>query len=265
MSPLRSINGFSHIYVGGATGPFDLALLLLILATIAIVFLWDENYGEETSSSSMSTMFDSASRTWTLLFTNFHLLVIGLAVAAFEGSMNVFVFNWTPALENSFLPEGLAFSLFMMSCMCGSAVFALLNPDGNPTRVLLVTLVAASLSFLAVKYPVGNIPVFASFMTFEFCVGLYFPAMGTLKSAAVPESLRASVYNAYRAPLNLIVCGLLLTDISLSTTFVICCMLLIVALIGLGAYEHTAGTNILGETTPLAPRGRSHRKQGCQK
>lgn len=48
---------------------------------------------------------------------------------------------------------------------------------------------------------------FLCFLLFEFCVGIYFPSMGTLKSLLVPERIRATVYNIYRVPLNAIVAG----------------------------------------------------------
>merc|ERR1719198_960473 len=43
------------------------------------------------------------------------------------------------------------------------------------------------------------------FILFEICVGLYFPAAGTLKGRLVPESCRATIYNLFRIPLNAIV------------------------------------------------------------
>lgn len=36
-------------------------------------------------------------------------------------------------------------------------------------------------------------------------VGLYFPTMGMIKSRHVPEDIRATLYNIFRIPLNLIV------------------------------------------------------------
>ena len=52
----------------------------------------------------------------------------------------------------------------------------------------------------------------AGFLLFEMCVGLYFPACGTLKSALVPDFARAAIYNLFRVPLNLIVLVVLLGE-----------------------------------------------------
>jgi len=70
---------------------------------------------------------------------------------------------------------------------------------------------------------------FLSFLGFEACVGAYFPAVSTVKSQVVPEEARAGVYNVYRVPLNLFVVMVLLTDMSLATSFRVCCGLLFVA------------------------------------
>merc|ERR1719498_710116 len=74
-----------------------------------------------------------------------------------------------------------------------------------------------------------------AFVAFEFCVGIYFPAICTLKSETVPESHRATIYNLFRAPMNAIVVAVLLANPDLMRTFqLVCSMLLMSAL--------TAGT-----------------------
>jgi len=46
--------------------------------------------------------------------------------------------------------------------------------------------------------------------------------MGMLKSQLVPEEVRATVYNIFRIPLNLIVLGVLLNNLSQFVAFSIC-------------------------------------------
>ncbi|CAE7852317.1 SHOC2 [Symbiodinium sp. KB8] len=58
---------------------------------------------------------------------------------------------------------------------------------------------------------------FLSFLLFEFCVGIYFPSVGTVKSEL--ERIRATMYNICRVPLNAIVVGLLLTNLSVLQCF----------------------------------------------
>merc|ERR1719171_24670 len=60
---------------------------------------------------------------------------------------------------------------------------------------------------------------FWAFVAFEFCVGVYFPSICTIKSQCVPESHRATIYNIFRAPMNAIVVSVLLVNPDLMPTF----------------------------------------------
>mmetsp|Transcript_19455 Transcript_19455/g.50193 ORF Transcript_19455/g.50193 Transcript_19455/m.50193 type:complete len:110 (-) Transcript_19455:307-636(-) len=53
--------------------------------------------------------------------------------------------------------------------------------------------------------------------------------MGMLKSQLVPEEVRATVYNIFRVPLNLIVLGVLLNSLSQFQAFAACGTMLAVA------------------------------------
>merc|ERR1719311_1213622 len=64
---------------------------------------------------------------------------------------------------------------------------------------------------------------------FELCVGIYFPSICTLKSEAVPEAHRATVYNLFRAPMNLIVVSVLLVNPDLMPTFQLVSSMLLAA------------------------------------
>merc|ERR1719183_1051684 len=102
-----------------------------------------------------------------------------------------------------------------------------------PTFVLATVALGLVAALIAMGSSAALLGSFVCFLVFEFCVGIYFPVVGTLKSEVVPEHCRATVYNLYRVPLNAIVCGLLLSKISLSMSFSICAGLLMVATLGL--------------------------------
>ena len=53
--------------------------------------------------------------------------------------------------------------------------------------------------------------------------------MGMLKSQLVPEEVRATVYNIFRVPLNMIVLGVLLNSLSQFVAFAVCGSMLAVA------------------------------------
>lgn len=63
------------------------------------------------------------------LFANRDLLLCGIAAAAFEAAMFVFVFMWTPALEalDDSIPHGVVFSSFMLCSIVGAQLASLLG------------------------------------------------------------------------------------------------------------------------------------------
>merc|ERR1719159_715717 len=55
------------------------------------------------------------------------------------------------------------------------------------------------------------VPLVASFFAFEFCVGMYFPLIGTLRSLYLPEEYRGAIMNLFGIPLNMLVVGVFLS------------------------------------------------------
>ena len=70
---------------------------------------------------------------------------------------------------------------------------------------------------------------FVGMLIFEMCVGMYFPVMGTMKGAIVPEDKRAAIYNLFRIPLNFIVLFSLLTDLTPVMSFTLNAVMLAIA------------------------------------
>merc|ERR1719498_814903 len=119
-----------------------------------------------------------------------------------------------------------------MACMCGASLFSLMDSGMPPAKLLLPVFVLSALALSASNFFTGGSHlgiIFAGFLLFEMCVGIYFPAMGSLKSEIVPEEARAGVYNIYRVPLNAVVVGLLLTNLSTRVALCVCSALLALA------------------------------------
>jgi len=70
-----------------------------------------------------------------------------------------------------------------------------------------------------------------AFLGFEFCIGLYFPMMGTLKGKMVPEANRSSIYNLFRVPLNTIVVVVFVLHFDMQTAFTLNAFLLVAAFV----------------------------------
>lgn len=124
------------------------------------------------------------------------------------------------------LPFGLIFSTFMVCSMAGASFFSIGHDYYRLEHLALFVLALASTSMVMLLSSHGRSYKFFAMNLFEFTVGMYFPVMGCLKSAIVPESKRAAIYNLYRIPLNLIVLFGLLTDVSPTQAFAMnLCML----------------------------------------
>mmetsp|Transcript_147993 Transcript_147993/g.475187 ORF Transcript_147993/g.475187 Transcript_147993/m.475187 type:complete len:502 (-) Transcript_147993:217-1722(-) len=224
-------------YTGGYCCPFDLAILCLIVGLLLIIPGFEENYGNAEGDASSSLM-DNLKDAVRILGKDKRALLLGVVVSSFEGSMFAFVFNWTPALNSTTIPppHGVIFALFMMSCMCGASMSTLLGSSMKPATRLNVTFASGFACFVMASHAVAsgaedNLRLsLTAFLMFEFCVGVYFPSVGVLKSEIVPEAVRGTVYNIYRIPLNAIVVGLLLSNISMATCFKLNAVLLLISL-----------------------------------
>merc|ERR1719145_411502 len=150
-----------------------------------------------------------------------------------------------------------------MACMCGASASTLLGsfakPSGRLMSAFSLGVFAFGIASAVPGHTTSSLMVsFAAFLLFEFCVGLYFPSIGVLKSEIVPEEVRGTMYNIYRIPLNGIVVGLLLTHISIGFCFKLCAVLLFVSLASMGLIVSKGETTTpkkadTTEKMPLAP------------
>ena len=228
--------GDGSVMIGGYCAPFDVAVAVLLVGGAFIFQNWGENYGSRSDSSGSETEnFSAIKNGLKAVIGNEQILLCGLICSLFEGSMYAFVFMWTPALQadggSEELPFGLIFATFMVCCMAGSSVFGFYVKIMKVREIGVKTFVLAAAALFVPVLTSDTTLVFLSFLVFEFTVGLYFPTMGTLKSSIVPEKMRSTIYNIYRIPLNVIVLTVLLTDLTISTTF-LCCS----AMLGAAAY-----------------------------
>lgn len=257
---LRPLWEGSMVHVGGDCGPFDLAQVCLIAGAVLISLTWEENYGEDNSDQNGKALAPLGD-TVKLFWRDRRIPLLGIIVACFEGSMYVFIFNWSPALKSTVIPPpyGLIFSLFMMACMCGASVHTAIAEMMRPTYRLLTVFLLGIVSLLMVSKLIGQpisaddpahgqhlMAIFLAFLLFEFAIGVYFPSVGILKSEVVPEHIRSTVYNIYRVPLNAVVVGLLLCDMPLFSCYTLCACLLGVAFVaaaGMVVLESGSGSD----------------------
>ena len=225
VAPLTKIHG--GMYYGGYIAPFDLANVVLVLCMIYVSNKWSENYGAGGGGGG-----GGFGKAMAAIIEDKKILLCGLMCSAFESSMFIFVFNWTPCLmepDQPVPPFGHIFTGFMIFCLLGTRVYAYLAKTMPVEQIGLIIMLASAACHLTV-YLFTNVQIrFVAFLVFEACVGLYFPCMGTLKGDIVPEDMRSTIYNLYRLPLNVIVLMPLLMNFSISTTFAVTTSILGVA------------------------------------
>jgi MFS family permease len=220
----------------------------------------------------------------------------------------IFIFLWTPALTSiqraiqlrdvdgssgnaqelltpdshgdvDELPFGWIFSSFMVCCMLGTMAFShLTNLGVSASKSLVWILALSAVSCLAMAAP-STVDInsnsgalswqYAGMLLYEFCIGAYYPAMGTgeshtldidsngcqsmilrlymstVKGTIVPEDQRAAIYNVFRLPLNLMVLLYLVGDFNTQTSFLANALMLMIAcglqlkLVRSAAHEHS--------------------------
>ncbi|RNA12370.1 molybdate-anion transporter-like isoform X2 [Brachionus plicatilis] len=220
----------------GYVAPFDTSLLVLVLMVVLIVTNWSENYGDSQAhlKQSFLTAFDT-------IRSDTKVLLLGVIQSLFEGSMYVFVLEWTPALtvdtsadkedsSNPPIPHGYIFAAYMVAVMIGANLFKILSKYQECEKFMRVVLLISAVSLAAPFLVPGNqFLIFSAFILFEICVGIFWPSMGTMRGRYVPETARSTLMNFFRIPLNLIVVVILSKDLQLSIIFQFCVGFLFIA------------------------------------
>jgi len=226
-------DNFGHI------GPFQGAIALTVLALV-LVLRWEENYGEEKSGNhNKSSLYTQFIDGWTTTIKDSRVWRIGFTQALSEGAMYTFVFMWVPVLLSQDppggVPTGCVFAALMMAITMGGALFPPLQSlissifskaVAPEVSASLIYLVAAASMVIPPACMSGILQhddcftiIVISFLIMEFCVGLFMPVAGTLRSKYVPDSQQGAILNIFRLPLNaIVVAGTYATDVFEAST-----------------------------------------------
>jgi len=112
--------------------PFYACMIFAFIAAVTIAIAWDENQmsklhdnkkGEEKQKK---TFCEQLSSSWFELSQNCPLLCVGGIESCFRISLALFLFIWTPLLEETigtFVHPGAIFACFMLARLIGSEIF----------------------------------------------------------------------------------------------------------------------------------------------
>jgi MFS family permease len=130
--------------------------------------------------------------------------------------MYIFVLVWGGAVASAAppgatVPFGKIFSCLMAACAVGSALFSLLSSLHLRVETFLppVLLAAAVALYFAAHPPSDEAPTIlplprlspawlhlvVCFICFEAAVGVYFPAVGSMRGAHLPDAQRGAIMN----------------------------------------------------------------------
>ncbi|CAN9132724.1 unnamed protein product [Alternaria alternata] len=259
---------------GTAKTPFMASIGCLSLSFLAISKYWGENYGTSSRRASETegllqqeeaTPAPPATSALRTILRDRNIMMLALVSGFFEGSLFLFIFFKFPALKLSHklagstdeLPFGLIFAILMCSMMFGSLLYKHLSTSATPVsaqKMLTGILAVSSACFFVPGHFRDERLTLWCFCIFELCCGVYYPAMGSLKSKLVEDGSRASIYGILRIPLNVFVV------LALSTTKearIFAGVFVVVFLIVIFHNEESAGTALLPYLPVLPSTGSS--------
>ena len=151
---------------------FDCSMLVLITCGYFIMRDFkQENYGD-TSIDVKQTI----GRAVSALRRDPSILLLGLAQSCLESSMYIFVFMWTPALENTagsahVVNHGWIFANFMVCCMLGTDIFGLVTSSASLNAAYRVSSIERLLCILMI---IGAIAMFLVSVFSNFTIRFVF-------------------------------------------------------------------------------------------
>jgi len=214
----------------GPVAPFDLSAITLMVSAFFIAKL-PENYGQANIN-----VVDTIKSGVEVLYNTPTVLFLGLSQSFFEGGMFIFIFMWTPALEevkdsDDEVPFGYVFSCFMVACILGSTLFGYFSERGNSAEWLALKNYLVAIVVLCTA-TIANVYIrFFAFICFELSVGWFWPCAMTLRGRYIPENVRTTIMNFFRIPLNIIVVLVLLKvkELPVDTVLKCCALCMFVA------------------------------------
>ena len=191
---------------------FDVAAVVLTLASAMALAAWGEQYGDTMKSATQSLMQSCRN-----IRASRPLVALGLINSFYEAALYVFVFLWTPALERrsrlsgtgGAMGHGLVFSVFMLSKMTGSQAFHAVSHHLSPGACLQLVFGGSACALAAPLLTDSYELTLLAFCLFEALLGVYWPAIALVRCGSISDAQRASTMAVFRVLLNFLVITIL--------------------------------------------------------
>ncbi|KAI0592912.1 hypothetical protein F4775DRAFT_587213 [Biscogniauxia sp. FL1348] len=233
--------------LGSKADPFMLGVALDFGAVILILRTWNENrdnittrkmdilQGQQSEEVLQRPGCDRVSTSW---LKDGRIWALSFISCFFEGTVFLLMFFWPGTLQeardlehpgaNETIPYGVTFAAFMAVMALGALLFNTISRSMDweyrkeagggetpgiftPTRLLAMALLLSASSFLVVAFTRKETYLFAAFMLFEACNGVYVPSMAYHRGVIVSDAARSQIYSVMNIPLFVFVAAALHT------------------------------------------------------
>jgi len=226
----------------GPVGPFEGAVTCTWIALLLVGVLWTENYG--SNSTEVTSFRSHMVGAFNTIVGDTKISRIGLIQGLTEGTLQTFVFLWSPALRSFCLsaPQsalgldefgepayGLIFGGFMACGVIGGVIEPFVRRIAAPIKLLIkadceksnnsgieVSIVCALCYLLSAvllltpcllnkESPYAFSVSLAAFLCYEILVGVYMPCEGMIRSIFMPNESICSLMTMLRVIVNVAV------------------------------------------------------------
>lgn len=190
----------------GLYAPLWISVGFSVVGMIATQLLWAENKPNEGSQVSMNRSFLEACEE----LKKREVLSMGIIESLFQAVVNIYLFSWTPILQNSTsenINVGFIFTCFVITMIIGTTVYEIFMIYLRCEYYISISLslLIELLLFFFVSY-IDSFLVRLFLLAFVNGVsGFFNPLNSIIKSRILVEKHRATLMSIFRIPLNLYV------------------------------------------------------------
>lgn len=205
-----------------SSGPFVLSSAFVLAGGVFAGLTWKENKAVDNAEKLQGTKKSSSLKEALIIVRqDKRLMLVGAVQSLFEAAMYVFILQWPSAVSEAIgsafgagatTPFGTIFSCFMTCSLIGSLLFgkSLQNnrrmTETTVTGMLGVSAVSMAAAAACSAAETKSISaLLAAFFVYEACVGMYFPAIGTIRSKLIPDDRKSVILSLFGVPLNTLV------------------------------------------------------------
>jgi hypothetical protein len=194
----------------GIMAPLWISIAFSTFGMISTQLLWDENKPNSDSTKVKGTMAGAFNE-----LRKREVLSIGIIESMYQAVVNIYLFSWTPILQNSSetgINVGFIFTCFVVTLILGTHIFEIfmLYLQSDYYKSITSAIFGLAMIFFFVYYVDSFYIRFLLLAAVNGTSGFLNPLMSIIKSRILVEKYRALLMSIFRIPLNAFVIIVLL-------------------------------------------------------